>query len=110
MYDWGEALDYFVNAAAGNGERVDLPYAEWQKRGYERLKGVELPGYYYMVPGTEGNRGEGELGAEAWEGDYIFYDGLTVREGQVYHVICYRMKGDEGVHLVNDDTGEIRGE
>ena len=32
-----------------------------------------------------------ELQADAWEEDYIFYDGLTVRDGALYHVICYRM-------------------
>nr|WP_300842478.1 hypothetical protein [uncultured Acetatifactor sp.] len=45
---------------------------------------------------------------KAWEGDYICHDGLTFREGQLYHVICYRMKEENVVYLMNDDTGEIQ--
>ncbi len=106
-----EALDHFTNAMAGNGEKTELPYAAWQKTGYERLKGVELPDYYYTVPGTEANPDEEtdrEIQTTAWEGDFIYYDGLTVRDGQLYHVICYRMKQERAVYLLNDATGEIQ--
>lgn len=106
-----EALDHFMNAMAGNGEKTDLPYAAWQKTGYERLKGVELPDYYYTVPGTEENPDEEtdrENQTTAWEGDFIYYDGLTVGDGQLYHVICYRMKNERAVYLLNDTTGEIQ--
>lgn len=108
-----EALDRFMDAMAGNGEKADLPYALWQKTGYELLKGVELPDYYYTVPGT-GKIGEegtdNESQADAWEEDYIFYDGLTVRDGALYHVICYRMEEESRVYLLNDETGEMREE
>ena len=108
-----EALDRFMDAMAGNGEKADLPYAPWQKTGYELLKGVELPDYYYTVPGT-GKIGEegtdNESQADAWEEDYIFYDGLTVRDGALYHVICYRMEEESRVYLLNDETGEMREE
>lgn len=106
-----EALDQFMNAVIGNGEKTQLPYASWQKRGYERLKGAGLPDYYYVVPGTEeiaGTEAGGELQADPWEGDYIYYDGLTVRDGQLYHVICCRMKEENAVWLLKDDTGEIQ--
>lgn len=106
-----EALDHVMNIIAVNGEKADLPYAAWQKTGYERLKGVELPDYYYTVPGTQENADEetdSDIQPTAWEGDFIYYDGLTVREGQLYHVICYRMKKEGTDYLLNDDTGEIQ--
>ncbi|MCI9336836.1 MAG: leucine-rich repeat domain-containing protein [Lachnospiraceae bacterium] len=108
-----EALEHFMNAAAGKGEKEDLPYEAWQKTGYELLKGVELPDYYYAVPGTEETAQEetdSKTQAKAWEGDYIYYDGLTVRDGQLYHVICYRTEKECAVYLLNDDTGEIQEE
>lgn len=107
------ALEHFVNAMVPNGEKVDLPYAAWQKKGYELLKGVELPDYYYVVPGTEENEAEetdSGMQTRAWEGDYIYYDGLTEREGQLYHVICYSRKEESSVYLLHDDTGEIQEE
>ncbi len=108
-----EALDHCINFMARNGEKEDLPYAAWQKTGYELLKGVELPGYYYSVPGTE-EIGEEETGSEtrakAWEGDYIYYNGLTIRDGQLYHVINYRTKKENVVYLLSDGTGEIQEE
>ena len=108
-----EALDQFAKAMVPNGEKADLPYGAWQKAGYELLKGVELPDYYYAVPGTEENgEEETESGMQtmAWEGDYIYYDGLTKREGQLYHVICYSRKEERTVYLLHDDTGEIQEE
>ncbi len=108
-----EALDHFISAVAGNGEKADLPYAAWQKTGYERLKGVELPDYYYTVPGTEENaavEADGEAQTGPWEGDFIYYDGLMVRDGQLYHLICYQKKEERAVYLLNDDTGEIQEE
>ena len=108
-----EALDQFVKAMVPNGEKADLPYAAWQKTGYELLKGVELPDYYVVVPGTEENEAEetdSGMQTRAWEGDYIYYDGLTEREGQLYHVICYKRKEESRVYLLHDDTGEIREE
>lgn len=108
-----EALDHFIIAVEENSEKVDLPYAPWQKAGYERLKGVELPDYYYQVPGTA-NSGDEEADSEAeteeWEGDFIYYDGLTVRDGQLYHVLRYIMEKESAVYLLNDDTGEIQEE
>ena len=85
-----EALDCFMDAMAGNGEKADLPYAPWQKTGYELLKGVELPDYYYTVPGTEeiGEEGtDNESQADAWEGDYIFYDGYGMTRKAVTETI-----------------------
>lgn len=108
-----EALDQFVKAMVPNGEKADLSYAAWQKKGYELLKGVELPDYYVVVPGTEENEAEetdSGVQTKAWEGDYIYYDGLTEREGQLYHVICYRRKEESLVYLLHDDTGEIQEE
>ena len=108
-----QALDHFVNAMARNGEKADLPYAAWQKTGYELLKGVELPDYYVVVPGTEENEAEetdSGMQTRAWEGDYIYYDGLTEREGQLYHVICYSRKEENRVYLLHDGTGEIQEE
>lgn len=105
-----EALDYFKDTMAGNGEKADLPYAAWQKRGYELLKGVELPDYYYIVPGTgaAGEDADGEIKEDAWEGDFIFYDGLADRDGQLYHIICYMTEKESAVYLINDETGEIK--
>ncbi len=108
-----EALDHLRNVIAGNGKKADLPYAAWQKTGYEQLKGVELPDYYYTIPGTEENADEETDNAyqeTAWEGDFIYYDGLTVRDGQLYHVICYTMKKEKVVYLLHDDTREIQEE
>ena len=106
-----KALDHFMNVMDVNGEKADLPYAPWQKTGYERLKGVKLPDYYVTVPGTEENAGEktdSEIQEEAWEGDFIYYDGVTVRDGQLYHVIHYTRKKEGAVYLLNDITGKIQ--
>lgn len=108
-----EALDRCANAIVKNGEKADLPYAAWQKTGYELIKGVELPEYYYIVPGTEEHADE-ETGSEAqtdvWDGDFIYYNGLIVRDGQLYHVIDYKTKKDSEIYLLKDSTGEIQKE
>ena len=49
-----------------------------------------------------------EIQEEAWEGDFIYYDGVTVRAGQLYHVIHYTRKKEGAVYLLNDITGKIQ--
>lgn len=105
--DAADALDNFQKDIVPEAEKLHLPYAFWQKAGYELLTGTELPDYYYAVLGTEKNA-EGETSKEAWQGDYIYYDGLIGRNGQLYHVIYYVTQKNETLYLLNDDTGEIQ--
>ncbi len=87
-----EALDSFREAMMPGAVKEELPYEVWQKENYERLKGVELPDYYYVLSGTE---------------NYIYYDGLTEQDGEYYHVI-YEVDGEkEQTYRVKDSTGEI---
>lgn len=108
-----DALDNFRNDMAADAEKVHLPYVPWQKEGYELLSGIELPDYYYAVPGTEreaetDKETSSKTSGAAWQGDYIYYDGRTRRNGQLYHVICYVTEKKEKVYLLNDNTGEIQ--
>ena len=77
------------------------------------LTRVDLPGYYYVVPGTEGTESEeisDEDAEDVWEGDYIFYSGLTRQEGQLCHVVYYMKNEERNSYLISDDTGEIQEE
>lgn len=107
-----EALDRVCEMVAEEGcpaVRESLPYAGWQKEGYERLAGVTLPDYYYILPGTEGKTETGRTGRK-WEGDYLYYDGMTDKEGILYHVICVTREKESAAFLLNDATGEIKEE
>lgn len=88
-----EALEAFADANGLNVEKEALPYAAWQKQGYERLLGVELPDYYYVVPGEEEH--------------YIYYSGVTTENGALLHRIFHVEHGDETEYLLDDLTGEI---
>lgn len=77
------------------------------------LTRVDLPGYYYVVPGTEGTESEEISGGDAedfWEGDYTYYSGLTRQEGQLCHVVYYVKNEERNSYLISDDTGEIQEE
>lgn len=99
-----EALDRVCAAAAEEAVLEPLPYAEWQKEGYEMLKGVTLPDYYYVLPETK-READGE--EAEWDGDYIYYNGLTREDGTLYHVIYLQQEREKRTFLVNDATGEI---
>ncbi len=86
-----EALDSLQKSMFPEAVREELHYEPWQKKGYETLKGVELPEYYYSIPGTE---------------ELIRYDGLTFQDDDCYHAICCTGSGSL-IYLVNDATGEI---
>ncbi len=104
-----EALDIVCAAEMENTSsavRERLPYADWQKEGYELLTGITLPEYYYVLPETM-RAADGDL--SEWEGDYLYYDNI-VREtdGMLYHVIYYKRENESRKMLLNDVTGEMR--
>ncbi len=102
-----EALDLVLETAvedAASAVMEKLPYAKWQKEGYELLVGVTLPDYYYVLSGNQRD-GDGES-AE----DYLYYDGITLKDGALCHVICFRGKSEERDILLDDATGEIKEE
>ena len=77
------------------------------------MKGTELPDYYYVVPGTEKEADtdeKGEIVKKEWEGDYIYYDGLTYEKGQFYHAICYCTQDEKITYLLDDSTCEMTDE
>lgn len=108
-----EALDRVLEVAVedtASAVRVDLPYATWQKEGYELLLGVTLPDYYYVLPETQSEEGteDGER--------YLRYEGVTWEDGRLYHsinliTVCRGSYGTwhkKSEFLLDDDTGEIR--
>lgn len=106
-------LDSLKNNMAPGAEKVNLPYAPWQKESLDLLTRVDLPEYYYIVPGTEGTESaeiSGEDAEDVWEGDYIYYSGLTRQEGQLCHVVYYMKNEERNSYLISDDTGEIQEE
>lgn len=108
------ALDDFCSRMAAGAEKADLPYAAWQKENYELLTGIELPDYYYIVPGTDGNgenfgKATEEISEEVWEGDYIYYYSLCGEDGGFCHEICYVTKDGRSYYTIDDNTGEMRG-
>lgn len=109
-----EALDRVLDAAvedAASAVRESLPYAIWQKEGYELLLGVTLPDYYYVMPKTQR---EADGGAAEWAGDYLYYDDVIWEDGRLYHRIYLVMddgrSGQRRKFLLDDTTGEIREE
>ena len=109
-----EALDRVLEVAvedAASAVREELPYAEWQKDGYELLLGVTLPDHYYAMPETK-READGE--EAEWAGDYLYYDGVIREDGQLYHriylVIDGGRSGMKREFLLDDATGEIREE
>lgn len=103
-----EAFDMVCEMLEEEGNtavRESLPYAGWQKEGYERLTGVALPDYYYILYETEREEDDAQAEGE-WE-DNLYYDGLTKKEGNLFHVICLRQKKGRTVFLLDDATGEI---
>lgn len=106
------ALDDFCDRMAADAEKADLPYVSWQKENYKLLTGIELPDYYYIVPGTEGNgensgKAAEEISEEVWEGDYIYYYSLCSEDGGFRHEICYVTKDGRSYYTIDDNTGEI---
>ena len=100
-----EALDLVLEAAieeASSAVMEKLPYTKWQKEGYELLVGVTLPDYYYVLSESQRD-GDGES-AE----DYLYYDGITSKDGKLYHVICLVQEEEEREFLLDDVTGEIK--
>lgn len=96
------ALEYFRQYVQAEVVQEPLPYAVWQKKGYELLKGVELPDYYYVVQ----KAGEEETDARK---DYIYYLDLEMDNGVFYHVIHYERYGRSQDYRINDSTGELLG-
>ncbi len=105
-----EALDRALEAVVkdtASAVREDLPYAEWQKEGYERLLGVTLPDHYYILPIAET---ETDV-----EDRYLRYEGVTWEDGRLCHKIALREKVRSSYgtwersteYLLDDDTGEI---
>lgn len=82
----------------------NLPYADWQKEGCELLRGITLPDYYYVLSAT---KIEPDDETKGWDGDYIYYDGVTERDGVLCHVIRLEQRGGNKVFLLHDVTGEI---
>ena len=108
----GEALDRVLEAAvedAASAVQEKLPYAEWQKEGYELLLGVTLPDYYYVMPETQK---EADDEAAEWPGDYLYYEGVIWEDGRLYHrfylVIEWGRSWKKREFLLDDATGEIR--
>ena len=107
-----EALDCVLEVAAedaASAVQEKLPYAKWQKEGYELLLGVMLPEYDYVMPETK-READGE--SEEWAGDYLYYDGVIWEDGRLYHRLYLVTDGEQGWRkrkfLLDDATGEIR--
>lgn len=110
-----EALDLVCEAVAEDEDlpvRENLPYAGWQKEGYELLAGVTIPDYYYVMSGTIR---EADSVQTDWAGDYLYYDGMTKKEENLCHVIFLCREAEKSAHvlveesifLLDDATGEI---
>lgn len=103
-----DALDLVCAATTtdpGSAVQERLPYADWQKEGYELLTGITLPDYYYTLPETR-KAAQGE--SEEWEGDYIYYDNIVRKtDGMLYHVVYLKQEDGSRKMLLNDATGEI---
>ena len=93
-------MGYFLQYVRAEVEQEPLPYASWQKEGYELLKGVKLPDYYYVVQGDVG----GETDASA---DCIYYLDLEIDDGEYYHVIRYERDGNYKDYKIKDSTSEL---
>ena len=105
-----EALDKVLKTISGDeilAVREKLPYAAWQKEGYEFLLGVTVPDYYYILPETQGKV---EAESAEWAGDYLYYGGIMREDGKLCHVICLHQEEENRKILVDDVTGEIREE
>ena len=104
-----DVLDHFRDDRAENAQKTKLPYDSWQKENYELLLGMELPDYYYTVPGTEtALETTSDKVRQGWNGNYIFYNGLTEESGKLYHVVYYRKQEGREVYWIDDETGEIQ--
>lgn len=108
----GEALDRVLEVAvedAASAVQEKLPYAKWQKEGYELLLGVTLPDYYYVMPET---KKEADGGSAEWAGDYLYYESVIWEDGRLYHrlylVIEWGRSWKKREFLLDDATGEIR--
>lgn len=110
-----EALDLACEAVAEDEDlpvRENLPYAGWQKEGYELLAGATIPDYYYVMSGTIR---EADSVQTDWAGDYLYYDGMTKKEENLCHVIFLCREAEKSAHvlveesifLLDDATGEI---
>lgn len=99
------ALDSVLHFLAVDAVRESLPYASWQKEGYELLKGVELPDYFYVIGSAE-KTAEEETQKQT-DLDYIYYKDLTASGGAYFHVVCYVKEKRKSEYWVNDSTGEI---
>lgn len=115
------ALDRVCEMTAEEGDvavRENLPYAEWQKEGYELLLGVTLPDYYYALSEPKGKKewtGDSFLYDEStgnykWMGDYLYYEGMKIEDEKLYHVINLERYKKSREILVEDATGEIKEE
>lgn len=93
------ALEYFRLYVRAEVKQEPLPYASWQKKGYELLKGVELPDYYYVVRKDDGEADTQEA--------YIYYLDLEIDDGEYYHVIRYEKGGRTEDYRIKDSTGEL---
>lgn len=112
-----EALDRVLEVAvedAASAVQEDLPYATWQKEGYELLLGVTLPDYYYMLPETQSEADAEETGGGE---RYLRYEGVTWEDGRLFHrinliTVCQSSSlgtwHEKREFLLDDDTGEIQ--
>ena len=94
-----EALEAFKNSEAPDARKEQIPYAAWQKEGYELLLGVELPDYYYVVSGEDGTE------------NYFYYGKLMTKDGEVYHKIYQKPRKTQTLEvkskMVEDRTGKV---
>lgn len=104
-----EALELFRETVPG-AVREELVYAPWQKEKYELLFGVDLPEYYYVIPGEDGLTAaeQSQEGEQDETCDYFYYNGLVVMGGEYYHRIHYWNDGKQQKYLIRDATGEIK--
>ncbi len=80
-----------------------LPYAAWQKEGYERLKGVNLPDFYYVRKDSRASENEETENG----GEYLYYCDLIEQQGEYFHEILYEREEERKTYWVNDSTREI---
>ena len=98
-----EALELLWEYLELDGEKESLPYAPWQKENYEKLMGVSLPDYYYVI--SDSKKSENEEAGEY--GGYLYYNDLEEQEGEYFHELYCREDGKWERYWIHDKTGEI---
>ncbi len=98
-----EVLELLWEYLELDGEKESLPYAPWQKENYEKLMGVSLPDYYYVI--SDSQKSENEEAGEY--GGYLYYNDLEEQEGEYFHELYCRENGKWERYWIHDKTGEI---